>query len=111
MTVILLSITDEVTTCDCCGKTNLKRVAVLQLADGSIVHYGRDCAARKLGKSFGKSIDAKVSEMETFAKIREYIARFEGKYTPAQICNGIAGRFGYMLQFKNGQYMTYCGPL
>lgn len=45
----LLGIDDEVTTCDCCGKRNLKCTVALESADG-IVRFGRDCAARALGK-------------------------------------------------------------
>ncbi len=44
-------ITDDVTTCECCGRAGLKRtVRLVELdADGNdmdAVHYGTDCAAR-----------------------------------------------------------------
>ena len=50
----LLGIDDEVTTCDCCGKSELKcTMALSELdADGcevAVVHFGRDCGARALG--------------------------------------------------------------
>lgn len=50
----LLGIDDEVTTCDLCGKADLKCTMVLAEldADGSevgVVRYGRDCGARALG--------------------------------------------------------------
>lgn len=49
----LLGIDDEVTTCECCGKTNLKCTAVLAILDADStargeVRFGRDCAARAL---------------------------------------------------------------
>lgn len=50
----LIGITDEVTTCDCCGKSDLKCTMLLQEydADGNQsgeVYFGRDCGARALG--------------------------------------------------------------
>lgn len=50
----LLGITDDVTDCDCCGKTDLKCTMALAEhdADGNTVgevYYGRDCGARALG--------------------------------------------------------------
>lgn len=45
-----LGITDEVTTCDCCGRVDLKATTVLERAeDGVIVHFGSQCGARALG--------------------------------------------------------------
>lgn len=46
-----LYITDEVNTCDCCGRTKLKATVAMQLSDGGILYYGRTCAARNSGKS------------------------------------------------------------
>lgn len=45
----LLGINDDVTTCECCGKQNLKCTVVLSSDDGmGQVHFGRDCAAKAL---------------------------------------------------------------
>lgn len=111
MNATLLAVTDETSTCECCGKPNLKRVAVLQLADGSIVRYGRDCAARKLGKQMGKKIDAKVEEQNTIETIKTLIAKWTGKFPEAQIVNHIHVKYGVYLTVKNGQYMTINGIL
>jgi hypothetical protein len=46
-----LYITDEIDTCDCCGRTDLKATVAMQLDCGGIAHYGRTCAARNSGKS------------------------------------------------------------
>ena len=46
-----LYLDDSITTCDCCGRTNLKATVAMQLSDGGILHYGRTCAARNSGKS------------------------------------------------------------
>lgn len=44
-----LGTTDEVTTCDCCGKTNLKNtVAIRDLDEGEVLYFGVTCAARAL---------------------------------------------------------------
>ncbi len=57
----LLGIDDEVTTCECCGRSNLKCTVVLAVldADGNAegeVRYGRDCGARALGRG---SVDSR----------------------------------------------------
>ena len=41
---------DSITTCDCCGKSNLKFTVTIELDDGEIVHYGQVCARRNTGK-------------------------------------------------------------
>jgi hypothetical protein len=45
----LVGVTDERDTCDCCRRTNLKRVVVLHDGD-DYVFFGSHCAARLLGK-------------------------------------------------------------
>lgn len=47
----LLGIDDSVTTCECCGRSNLKCTVVLEdLETLAIVRYGRDCGAKALGR-------------------------------------------------------------
>lgn len=46
-----LGITDERTTCDCCGKSDLKCTVAMESDGGEIVYYGRTCAGRNSGKS------------------------------------------------------------
>jgi hypothetical protein len=44
-----LGTTDEVTTCDCCGKTNLKNTVVIRDLDtGEDLYFGVSCAAKAL---------------------------------------------------------------
>ena len=46
--LIILGTTDEVNTCDCCGRTDLKDTVALQDDEtGDIVYYGCVCAAKK----------------------------------------------------------------
>lgn len=42
---------DSITTCDCCGKANLKFTVAMELDDGEVVHYGSTCAGRNTGKT------------------------------------------------------------
>jgi hypothetical protein len=46
-----LYLTDEIDTCECCGRTGLKATVAMQLDCGGILHYGRTCAARNSGKT------------------------------------------------------------
>jgi hypothetical protein len=46
-----LYLDDTITTCECCGRTELKATVAMQLSDGGILHYGRTCAARNSGKN------------------------------------------------------------
>lgn len=43
----ILGINNEVTTCECCGRINLKRTVVLA-SENDQVHYGTECAARAM---------------------------------------------------------------
>ena len=43
----LLGTTDEVNSCDCCGRKNLKETVCFEVADtGELVYFGVVCAAR-----------------------------------------------------------------
>lgn len=46
-----LFLDDSVTTCDCCGRTNLKATVLMQLDCGGLAHFGQVCAARNSGKT------------------------------------------------------------
>ena len=95
--VKVLAVNDETTVCECCGKSNLKRVVTLELENGSIVRYGRDCAARKLGKKITVNIDSMI-------QVTEYIAKWSEKY-PAEIVNrGINQKIGYYSKLIDGYY-------
>lgn len=57
----VLGINDDVTTCECCGKSGLKCTVVLTNGEGE-VHYGRDCAARAVAGKFGRPLTAERME-------------------------------------------------
>lgn len=46
----IMGINDEVTACEKCGRSGLKRTVVLQADDGEILHYGTECAAVATGR-------------------------------------------------------------
>lgn len=78
-TVTLIEVNSETSTCECCGRTDLKRVAVLRLTNGSVVRYGCDCAGRTLGKGVAKSIKAEVARQQRFAEAVAYIEKWENE--------------------------------
>lgn len=51
MSFTALFLEDSVTTCDCCGRTNLKATVLMRSDLGDLVHFGQTCAARNSGKS------------------------------------------------------------
>lgn len=76
-----LGTTDAVTTCDCCGKADLKCTVEIELDDGQIVHYGRVCASRNTGKAT-KVINSEI-RAEHDRKVQ--LARTEYITSPAYI--------------------------
>lgn len=71
--------TDEsITTCDCCGKLNLKFTVAVELFDGVIVNYGQVCARRNTGKTQGVI----NSEIKSFYQAAVIVARLEYRESP-----------------------------
>lgn len=46
-----LGLDDSVTTCDCCGRSDLKFTVTIELEGGEIAHYGQVCARRNTGRT------------------------------------------------------------
>jgi len=66
--------TDEVTACDCCGKSDLSGTFCVELDDGAQVHYGSVCVKRNTGIKNPKTA-ANEYENERAAKARaEYLS-------------------------------------
>lgn len=89
----LLGIDDEVTTCECCGKTNLKCTVVLSIldADGAgrgEVRYGRDCGARALGLK-----KTSADKMESKARVAEFERLWAARAGGSKRTKVIDGRF------------------
>lgn len=69
----ILGITDEVNTCDCCGRTNLKKTVAMEFEAGGMVHYGTDCAANVV---YGAKTAANRKRMEARANAASYVAKW-----------------------------------
>jgi len=72
-------ISDEVTTCECCGRTNLRRTVAISLdGESDPVYFGRDCAARALRgfgyKVAGKDIESGALEVERLQRELSQVA-------------------------------------
>lgn len=76
-----LAIVDDVHTCDCCGKTNLKSTVAMEGEDGEIVHFGSVCATRHSGRD---SATIKNEAREAYAA-KTAVARAEYERHPARI--------------------------
>jgi hypothetical protein len=85
-----LAIVDDVHSCDCCGKSNLKSTVAMEDESGEIVYFGKVCATRHSGRDIGiikkeakkiedDKIDAAIYE---FRHTQEYKAR-EAKFKEA----------------------------
>jgi hypothetical protein len=67
MTYTALRLDDSVTTCDCCGRTDLKATVLMQSDEGALVNFGQVCAGRnsnkdrrQLKKEMAKAYDVRV---------------------------------------------------
>jgi hypothetical protein len=45
----ILGSTNDVTTCECCGRDNLKKTVALDDYEGNVTYYGETCAAKAMG--------------------------------------------------------------
>ncbi len=73
----VLGINDEVTTCDCCGKTNLKKTVVLA-RETDEVRYGVSCAAKALRRPAGRiKAEAEAAEVLKARPVAYYLLRNE----------------------------------
>jgi hypothetical protein len=51
MLVKFMGTTDDVTTCDCCGRSNLKSTVALSIDEADPVYFGVACAAHALKRT------------------------------------------------------------
>lgn len=63
----ILALTDSVTTCDCCGRTNLKATYAVTDDLGGEFYYGTTCIKRNLGYS-KEDIQKDLNETKNFAQ-------------------------------------------
>jgi hypothetical protein len=91
-----LYITDEIDTCDCCGRTDLKATVAMQLSDGGILHYGRTCAARNSGKT------QKQIKQEVFQEAAAAIGRASWDYRTSDECRNLRAFMATAASKTNG---------
>lgn len=80
--VKFLGNSDDVTTCECCGRKNLKSTVALSINDGEAVYFGVTCAARalameaKLVRRASKAADEAKYQAEKTARQAKADAEF-----------------------------------
>lgn len=77
----VLGISDEVTACDCCGKSNLKRtVCIHDNESGETKYFGTTCAVAPV-KGFGveKEVKVAIDKADRLSKAINYMAHVEYK--------------------------------
>lgn len=93
----VIGITDETSVCECCGKSNLKKVVVLEnINTGEIVRYGVDCAAKARGTKTAKK------EIEFEVETRTMVARWFSKGMSVENIVIALGNRGYGAELRNG---------
>ena len=85
MTYAVRGANDEVTTCSCCGRANLKKTVILETLDGDgngtglIERFGTDCATRATGwkpANLNRKVEeAQYAERQSAYRIASDVAR------------------------------------
>ena len=79
MTARYLGTTDDVTTCDCCGRTGLKSTVAIEMHDDADpVYYGVTCAAHAL-KTTAKEVRYEAKRADTLKREKEAAERREAR--------------------------------
>ena len=97
-------ITDSVTTCDCCGRTHLKRTVAIETEDGEILHYGTSCAAAYLkvpGSYTAKTAERMVSKYHVMQESKK---RFEAACERAKAEANATGECQHVVRLRDGHY-------
>jgi len=71
MTLTAIAITDDITTCDCCSRTGLKRTVMLRDEAGSIRYHGTSCAARAIYGYSTPALNNKIRKAAITEQSRE----------------------------------------
>lgn len=90
----VLEINSETSVCECCGKSNLKRVVVIEKDNGEIVRYGTDCAA--------KAMLVKKSDTAALVDLQLYVKKWASKYSLEVVANGIWNKRGFNARVNEG---------
>ena len=99
-------ITDSVTTCDCCGKTNLKRTVAIETENGEIVYYGTSCAATYLKVSGNYTARTAEKMVAKFHAMQERKRHFDDACKRAQIQANATGQAQDVVRTRDGVYVV-----
>jgi hypothetical protein len=99
--MVVLGITDERTTCDCCGRQNLKCTVAMDRSDadgnctGDVVYYGRDCASRAI---YGNNKSGNVKNIGELARWIELARKwFVAGHSVDVVLDALRRRTGYAI--------------
>lgn len=98
MAIKFLGISDEYTTCQQCGKINLKRTVALDF-DGDVRHYGSECAAQAL--------NTRKAGVDDFGAAVAFAQKYAGQYDGTELAKGVAARFGYSARARGNTLYVY----
>lgn len=99
-----LAIVNDVHTCDCCGKSNLKCTVAMESDDGDVVHFGTVCATRHSGRDL-PTIKREIQTAKESARAaarKEYVQSSE--HLAAQLIMMAARR----LNLTGKQFRDHC---
>ena len=99
----IAGITDEVTTCGCCGKTNLKKTVVFETENG-YVYMGTDCAGMVM---FGSKKAKNTKNATEEAQAVQYAKNLLKTYPADKVLAAVWNRYGFSGQIRNGK-MQIC---
>jgi ribosome-binding protein aMBF1 (putative translation factor) len=77
----IIGFTDQITECECCGKTNLKGTYCLEI-DGTELYYGSSCAFKAHGITQEEQ-RAELSKFKAIKKTKEKLKAMEQDYDTA----------------------------
>lgn len=101
----LLGITDEITTCDCCGKSNLKFTVGFENEVGEVVHYGRDCAGAALyGRKSAKNTANAERRAREVQSCRDALPRVLAAIAEGATVEAVNKMLTYPLSVSFGTY-------
>jgi len=95
-----LGTTNDVTTCECCGKSNLQKTVVLSDDFGSVIYYGSDCAGKTL---YGKKNASNTKQVIRQAKVVDYAKVMIEKWGSEKTIVAIWNKFGYSSQIVDNK--------
>lgn len=101
-----LGITDEILTCECCGKTNLKKTIVLVDELGNISYFGCECASQALnfsGLELKKQIEKEYRDLLKAQADKDYNIYKNAKHEYDSIIDAYVIEKGFTANILQGK--------